>query len=260
MRKYVAWDLEREHGDLGLGSSNDTKPPLSLLGTVLRQRHGGPAQTLLDSIANRAFGNIALTKLRLDLVHSAQSLEAVEVVGDRLPGKLVALFDAGIRGLEGQSPSQRDLGLIAIAAAARKFNGEPFATLKSWLQDPLSKPSSVDGPPRSREDVLQAVRGFLVADPYLDREIKAYHPSFQIYASERYNESLFWAHSQLRNNHITRSSTLVGNLEPSSSNILDLDESDDSHEPLETAVSALRERWTSTHNRVTIPRSSTGIF
>lgn len=240
MRKLVARDLEQEHRDLGLGSFNDTKPPVSILGMALRQRHAEPAHTLINCLTYKAPSNVALTKLRIDLVHSEQSLEAVEGVGDRLPGNIVDLFDAGIRGLEEQSHPQRHLGVKAIAAATREFDGEPLATLKRCLQDAVPEPASVDILPGSREDVLRAAKGFLVAHPNLeDREIKAYHSDFHAYASEGYSESLFWAHSQLRNNTITRSSTLLDSLEPAPSDTQILDESHNSHEPLKMAVSAV---------------------
>lgn len=213
IRKFVAWDLEKEHGDLGLQSLNDTKPPLSSLGKELRQRHGDGAQRHLHSIELKAFGNIGIAKLRLDLVHSAQCLEAVEVVSDRLPGNIIALFDAGIQRLEKQPDAQRELGLCAIAAAVHSYEGVPFATLERWVHEATSKSGAVKIPPHTLEDVLQAAQGFLVVNSDVDRVVRHYHDSFYLYASEDYNESLLWARSQLRFNGLARSFTLADKLE-----------------------------------------------
>ncbi|OCK96347.1 uncharacterized protein K441DRAFT_694885 [Cenococcum geophilum 1.58] len=212
IQKFVAWDLEKEHGDLGLQSLNDTKPPLSSRGKELRQRHGGDAQRHLESIVFKAFGNVGIAKLRLDLVHSTQSLEAVEIVRDRLPGNIIALFDAGIQRLEKQPDAQRELGLCAIAAAVHSYEGVPFATLERWVHEATSKSGAVKIPPHTLEDVLQAAQGFLVVSSEVDRVIQYYHNDFYLYASEDYNESLLWARSQLRFDRLARSFTLADKL------------------------------------------------
>jgi hypothetical protein len=208
MQKFVAWDLEKEHGDLGLQSLNDTKPPLSSRGKELRRRHGDGAQRRLDWIVLKAFGNVGIAKLRLDLVHSVQYLEAIDVVGDRLPGNIIALFDAGIQRLEKQPDAQRELGLCAIAAAVHNFKGVPFATLERWVYEATSKSGAVKIPPHTLEDVLQAAQGFLVVSSAVDRVVRHYHDHFHLYASEDYNESLLWARSQLRFNRSVRSFSL----------------------------------------------------
>ena len=188
------------------------KPPLSSRGKELRQRHGDDAQRHLESIVFKAFGNVGIAKLRLDLVHSAQSLEAVEVVSDRLPGNIIALFDAGIQRLEKQPDAQRELGLCAIAAAVHSYEGVPFATLERWVHEATSKSGAVKIPPHTLEDVLQAAQGFLVVSSEVDRVIRHYHDSFYLYASEDYNESLLWARSQLRFDRLARSFTLADKL------------------------------------------------
>ena len=114
MREFVSWDLEREHGDLGLGSANDRKPPLSMLGISLHQdRAGGAAAHLVQHIVDRAYGNVGMAKLRLDLVHGSRTLEPIEAVHDRLPNNLLDTFEAGINSIEQQPDAWlRDLGLL----------------------------------------------------------------------------------------------------------------------------------------------------
>ncbi|KAK1636329.1 hypothetical protein BDP81DRAFT_321171 [Colletotrichum phormii] len=125
--RFIDWDLETEHGDLGLGSRSnssrennpDELPPLSAFGRRLADPRNHEAfADLRDQIKNQARGNIGLARLRLDGLHPTQSLDAVAVQADKLPANIVSFFDAGIRRIEERPPAQRDLGLKAIAAVA----------------------------------------------------------------------------------------------------------------------------------------------
>jgi hypothetical protein len=210
MREFVAWDMEREHGDLGLGSVNDKKPPLSMLGSSLHEdRADGAATRLVQHIVDKAYGNVVMAKLRLDLIHRAQTLESIEAVHDRLPNNLLQLFGAGINSIERQPDAWlQDLGLLAIAAAARNFNGVPFESLKQWLQKASPQSSLVHVASRSPEELLRAARGFLVQKHTDPIELTVYHPDFYYYVAEDYNEGLFWKRSQLQVNGIVRAFTM----------------------------------------------------
>ncbi|KAF2801732.1 uncharacterized protein BDZ99DRAFT_455882 [Mytilinidion resinicola] len=208
MRDFVAWDLEKEHGDFGLKSPCHDKPPLSSLGAlILRNQDGNTPQTLLERILDQAEGNIGIAKLRLDNVHNAQSLEDVESIGDRLPPNIVFQFDTAIRNIEAQPASQGDLGLRAIAAAAENNAGVPAANVERWLRPKLSK-----FPPRSVEDVLQAANGFLISANIEEENIRLYHTSFFMYVAQNYNASLLWARSQLHFDRAFRSRTNIASL------------------------------------------------
>ncbi|OCL11267.1 hypothetical protein AOQ84DRAFT_374160 [Glonium stellatum] len=210
MRKYVAWDLEKEHGDLGFGILNESKPPLSKLGFTLREDETGAATLgILTDVVNKAFGNVSIAKLELDLIHSAQSMETIESTPDRQPRNLVALFDEGIKQIDQQPPSQRDLGLKAIAAAGRDPNGVPLVHLERLLRDTTPAHDQLSLPPRSLEDVLRAARGFLFLKPNGDRDVALYHTTLPLYVTEGYNQSLMWAISQLRASKISRSVTRI---------------------------------------------------
>jgi hypothetical protein len=210
MREFVSWDLEREHGDLGLGSANDRKPPLSMLGISLHQdRAGGAAAHLVQHIVDRAYGNVGMAKLRLDLVHGARTLEPIEAVHDRLPNNLLDTFEAGINSIEQQPDAWlRDLGLLAIAAAARNFNGVPFESLEQWLSKASTQSSLAHVASRSPEEIVRAARGYLVQKHTYPIELTVYHPDFYYYVAEDYNESIFWKRSQLPVNGIVRAFTM----------------------------------------------------
>ena len=210
MREFVAWNLEGEHGDLGLGSPNNQKPPLSVLGTLLHEDGtGSAAARLVQHIVDKAYGNVVMAKLRLDLVHGAQTLEPIEAVRDRLPSNLLNLFEAGVGSIQQQPDAwQQELGLLAIAAVARNFNGVPFESLEQWLLKASPQSSLADIAPRSPEDILRAARGFLVQKLTDPIELTFYHPDFYYYVAEDYNEAIFWIRSQLRVDGIVRATTL----------------------------------------------------
>ncbi|KAI9708474.1 MAG: hypothetical protein M1820_003935 [Bogoriella megaspora] len=199
MEAFVAWDLEREHGALGFGSSSEAeRRPPSTLGTVLRQNNGGNADKLRGEIVSRADGNVGMAKLRLESRYDSDIAEEVTVTRDRLPDNIVACFDAGVRRLEEQSKFETELGLKIIVASFLDSDCIPLATLESRMETCF----------RSAEEILQVTRGFvriLLQDP---PKIEAFHPDFALYVKDDYNESLFWAKSKLRLKRIPRSASV----------------------------------------------------
>ncbi|KAF9699633.1 hypothetical protein EKO04_002407 [Ascochyta lentis] len=185
MAKFVAWDLEREHGDLGLNSSA-RKPPLSLLGeTLLSNQATKPIHTLVDDITAYSYENIGIARARLDLVHDMESLDSLQARKDQLPATIVALYDLGLRGIEQQSQSQRDLALKAIAAVARHDNGELVGDLLNQLRKP-EHPEL-----RSGEEIVEATRGWLV-DFLKDgpQRLMVYNTNFMYYVEQRYHRAI----------------------------------------------------------------------
>ena len=208
MSSFVAWSLETEHGDLGLDSGVESKPPPSRLGIDIRKSaRDTEAQELVDRIAGRAEENITLALARLELVYDLNTIEATKTVGDRLPSSITTLFNAGIQAIESQSSDERDLGLKAIAAVAHAgshgMSGLKFADLDRWLREAASLTSQVDVhyvAHRSLEEVLRATKGYLVATvppEETERFVEAYHGDFLEYAAGGYNESIKAAAGQL---------------------------------------------------------------
>ncbi|KAF2795818.1 hypothetical protein K505DRAFT_239126 [Melanomma pulvis-pyrius CBS 109.77] len=200
LKQFIAWNLEREHGDLGLGSPHPRKPPLSVLGRSLRaDRTSKSAEVLVDRIIDLAYGNVSLAKARLDLVHEAQSIVQIEARRDQLPANIVTMFDAGIKGVEAQSPTKRDLGLKAIAAASRDDQGISIPLMQRWLHQSISVQT------RSGEDILEAARGFLLATPDDNpQKIRLFNTIFNYYVVERYSQVIHRADSQLRADTLRR--------------------------------------------------------
>ncbi|KAF2679353.1 hypothetical protein K458DRAFT_394047 [Lentithecium fluviatile CBS 122367] len=198
VKEFIAWDLEREHGDLGLGSSA-RKPPLSALGLSFRNDHLGRAQATVDEIHDRANGHIGLAKARLDLVHAAQSVEEARQYRYQLPSNIVSMYEAAIKAVEAQSPHQRDLGLKVIAAAGRQPNGVSVRRIQELL------PTSLAAKLRSGEDILEAAKGFLAATTRSDNpHLAFFHKAFYKFVTQRYNESLQNAISELARDNLPK--------------------------------------------------------
>ncbi|KAL0261362.1 hypothetical protein SLS55_002792 [Diplodia seriata] len=210
--EFASWSLEAEHGDLGLDTDNDNKPPHSALGRTLVHRGGARAiQSLVNSIANDAFNNLTFIKLRLDAIRTATSIDAVLSVGDRLPANRVAMFDAAIERIAAQAQPQSRLGLAAISAAANRYNGRPFGELERELHRVVPRSGGAQGP-RGRysvAEVLKATAGFLTVDNTEDQVVAPYHESFFLYVTEGYNELLVWTRGDLRYAMPPRSKTMA---------------------------------------------------
>jgi hypothetical protein len=179
-----------------------------MLGVALREDGSGAAMQRLvnQSIVDKASGNISMAKLRLDLVHGAQSLDHIEAARDRLPNNLVELFDAGIRSIEEQRGElERRLGVLAIAAAASAYNGIEVPILTQHIQRAMP-----DIAPPCLHDVLRAAKGFLVQLNTKPVKVKLYHNDFHFYVAEDYNESLFRARSDLADRATLQHGHLAG--------------------------------------------------
>ncbi|KAI5928599.1 hypothetical protein F4810DRAFT_644354 [Camillea tinctor] len=199
MLDYIAWELENNHGDLGLDSRAFTKPPLSRLGKELKKkRNRGKLKELMDEIEFKSWGNISIARLRLEIVHEMSSADEI-VAGDRLPRSITAIFDAGIRKIEQQPESEREVGLKAIAAMAHfeYEQGVDFEVLQRLLRLTSRHSSHSHMLPRSLEEILQATKGFLVVENLDECPFRAYNQAFHTYARDNYNESLLWAYAEL---------------------------------------------------------------
>jgi hypothetical protein len=153
-------------------------------------------------------GNITIARLYLDNIHKYQSFDVVEKVGDRLPRNLIALFDAEIDGIKRKPKHQGDIALMAIAAAADKDGRINLTMLEDCMRDAVNRSSHlVVTPPRSLEDILRYANGFIIDLHSEPRSVGTYNQLFALYVRERYNETLFWARSQLNIRRVSRSLT-----------------------------------------------------
>jgi hypothetical protein len=216
LEDYIAWEMQKFDG--GLQSFNKPELPATQLGTLAEviqpvkdttTPFSGTIerrQTVVQSISRKA--NITIAKLYLDDIHKQQSFDVIEKVGDRLPRNLVALFDAEIKCIKQQPRHQSDIALMAIVAAAEKNQGVPLVLLEDWMRDAISRlPHLASSPPRSLEDILRYANGFIAESYFEGRCISTYNELFAIYVREDYNETLFWARSQLNIHRVSRSLT-----------------------------------------------------
>ncbi|KAI1502242.1 hypothetical protein F5X99DRAFT_427391 [Biscogniauxia marginata] len=199
MIDYIVWDLESNHGDLGLNSIASAKPPLSGLGKAFnKRRNRDKLKELIDEIEFQSWSNIAMARLRLEIVHEMSTPDEI-VVADRLPRSIAAIFDAGIRQIEQQPESEREVGLKAIAAMSHfeYEQGVDFDILQRLLRRTSRQSPRLSMLPRSLEEILQATKGFLIVENLDECPFKAYNEAFHTYARDNYNESLLWAHAEL---------------------------------------------------------------
>lgn len=186
MKKYIAWDLEREHGELGLGSSC-LKPPPSPLGKSLTSNKVlKSVQKHADDILEFSYGHIGIAKARLDLLHGMESLESLEVRRDQLPVNIVTMFHMGVKRMEAQQATRRELALRALALCA-DFNDDVE------IPDLLPTQTNILGTShiRSGEDILDVTRGFLFPTTRDEpQKLAVFNQNFLYYIKERYHRSI----------------------------------------------------------------------
>lgn len=200
---FIAWDLEREHGDLGLNSSA-RKPPLSHLGEqIMLNQASRPIQAVIDDIVERSYNNIGIAKARLDMIHEMESLESLDAKKDQLPTSVTALFDFGLQQIEALPARQRDMALKSIAAAGRGVEGFQIPGLRALL-DFLG----VDGV-RSGEEIVEAARGWLHVSSKGDpQSLLVYNMNFMYYVQQRYHKGLHRSSVQIDSHEVQRRAAL----------------------------------------------------
>jgi hypothetical protein len=185
---FGIWTIQIEHGNICpqkshvLWTDHDW-PPLTPIGETLSAH-----MEFIDHTMIQAAGNLTLAKLRLEEICEADTLEATESVQDRLPSKIVSLFNTGIQGVKGQAEDIATLGMSAIKLATEEPHGISFAQLQKALHasDARTELGSFNV-----QEVLHAAKGYLNVTWLEDgQHVKAYHIDFFLYASERYNEDL----------------------------------------------------------------------
>jgi hypothetical protein len=119
--EFLAWDLEKEHGDLGLGTlSNPSEPPLSLFGIAFRAtKYGSRGIDWIQKIARYVDGSIMHAKLALDRIHISGSPEAVDLKTKRIPRNVQAHYNVAIRTM-GQRTASSTMALKSVAAVGRE--------------------------------------------------------------------------------------------------------------------------------------------
>ncbi|KAF2799805.1 HET-domain-containing protein [Melanomma pulvis-pyrius CBS 109.77] len=196
---FVARELEKEYGDLGLHSqSTDSSIPGFTSASSSDTAFGWK---LLSFVIDESGRNLNVARLRLDEVYSMETFDDVDNVGDRLPRGIITFFNSEIERIKLQSPTQSSWVLMAIAAVAKYPSdiGMPIDELERWTRDERYRIPHMSFPPaRSLEDVIISANGLLVVQPYNDVvRVALYHSALTSYVREDYNESLFQAKANL---------------------------------------------------------------
>lgn len=193
---YIRWDLEREHGDLGLGSSNEVKPPASSLCKALaRHKNRYAAQELVSYIAEKADSDITQARLRLDLVREAETVNSTQHTIFGLPGSVIAVFESGIKCIQEQEEPARTLGLnsICLVTTGHAYQGIEAGYFMKKLQALCSVDPEKTAKSCFLDEIIHASRGFLSIywhESDNEEKVCSYHHDFFYYVLEDYNESL----------------------------------------------------------------------
>lgn len=181
LSNFVARELETEHGNLGLDSGATDLPPLSQFGlALLNSRRSHPAPWLRNHIAGLADRNVALARLRVDIVHeNMEVIQEAEALPGGLPHALTVLFDAEIQGILAQSSQiDADLGIKTLAIWAAGADTEQY------LLGQLEEVGGVGESACTIERVLHATRGLLMIAKLEARPVLPYSYTFATYVRE----------------------------------------------------------------------------
>lgn len=183
LSNFVARELETEHGNLGLDSGATDLPPLSQFGlALLNSRRSHPAPWLRNHIAGLADRNVALARLRVDIVHeNMEVIQEAEALPGGLPHALTVLFDAEIQGILAQSSQiDADLGIKTLAIWAAGADTEQY------LLGQLEEVGGVGESACTIERVLHATRGLLMIAKLEARPVLPYSYTFATYVTGGY--------------------------------------------------------------------------
>ena len=199
MMNYVKWNLEKEHGDLGLNSKYSRKPPLSNLGVELLNY--GPTRLMENLERKGILRNIAIAKARLDNIHGMSSLRTLNASRDKMPTNIIAFFDAEISRIEALPKPKREIGLVAIALLcgdADSLGEISWLDVQFQLRKVLSRLKLEHT--LSLESVMEICRGLITIYSKDDEDnqeryyvLVPYNDLLTLYVQENYNESLHWA-------------------------------------------------------------------
>jgi hypothetical protein len=224
LEQYVAWDLRRCFGTTqnasslnGTNKQGNSTTKANVIENDTSLTLPVTAEILADIIESISFDrNITIAKLYLDNIYKHRTLDIIDTVSDRFPPNIIALFNAAIEHIRQQPKHVADIALLAIAAAGEDGQGISLSTLDDWMHDAISRlPHLANAPPRSLEDILLCANGFLyeieieIEADEPDRYVSTYNSHFARYVKENYNETIFWARSQLNIRRAARKLTTI---------------------------------------------------
>ncbi|KAK4171921.1 hypothetical protein QBC36DRAFT_304897 [Triangularia setosa] len=219
MKALILHNLQLEHGQFWpleppMMSEKEEYPPVSCLGRRLLSSNtpGEPsreASDLVDRLVQLSNGNPSIALCILEIVHQAESLDAVMDKKDRLPKTVVEMFDRLVgsqiqaRVVDKELPREmRTRAALALHAiqivgqAEDSFFGVDFETLREMLLEDSGRCARygyeelLEGD-EAVDEVMGAAGGLLaVRSGDGNYDVTCFHPDFYKYVNERYNEFL----------------------------------------------------------------------
>lgn len=199
MNQFICWNMENEHGDLNLGLLEEKEMPLSKLGLQLQERESSnAARAIVDRIKQNADGNVAMAKLRLDILHGLNDVDLIDSQTGITPSGVIEFLELALNSTQHKSmpQSQRRLALKAMAIVS-KFHylmGVSFNTISYVIS--LSETGEDDADRLevlSMGDIALSTQGLLLfginrwkpLDAYnIEKPLYAYSQTFHTYLME----------------------------------------------------------------------------
>lgn len=189
MEDLIVWNLENEHGDLGLGVSGANKIPFSKLGLQLRERKSNnTARAIVYRVKEIAEGNVAMARLRLDILHGLNDVDLIEAQVGITPSSVTTILSLAFNSTQNKSVPlpQRTLALKAMAIVSRvnHWMGVSLDTVRNLIglsegEEDGSHSSVV----LSVDDIAFSTKGLLVFDLDISA-LYAYNQAFHMYLNE----------------------------------------------------------------------------
>ncbi|KAF2760804.1 hypothetical protein EJ05DRAFT_483248 [Pseudovirgaria hyperparasitica] len=180
LREYVAWDLNREHGYLGLGLPNEHLPQYqgSRLGQQMQQTEEYTTQ-LVDHVVESGAFNVAIVKMRLDNLLHATSLEQAMSLPDRLPRNLQTFCDAILKPITTMSDEETKNKICGLLV----------------LEDIVDEDDDID-PGEELLALIRKANGLLAVFP---DGTQCCNPVLTRYINDDYDEDLYTIKCNVRN-------------------------------------------------------------
>lgn len=191
MDNYIYWSLENEHGNVGFSGTHTHDIPLSKFGMQLKTVRGmNRVRYIANHIKENADGNIAMARLRLDVVNRLSDLDLIEAQLGTPPPDVIALLDAAFEATQNQcvSSSQGELALKVLAIVSQfpylegPRSGVPFETLSTLLQQSESR--SCNPTVYTEEEILVATEGLVILPSAEGKPVMAYNKALHTYLRE----------------------------------------------------------------------------
>lgn len=186
--EYINWNMENEHGDLGLTNFGKSQVPLSKLAFQLRAQVG-KARSIVNRVMADADDNVAMARLRLDIIHGLNDLDSIEAQMETPPPDVIALLDLAFNTTQHYSMplEQRTLALIAMTVVSQfPYRGVSFEILCMILQLSEVHEKGSAGAVHTEDEVALSTNGLLVfsMDGGEARPLLAYNQAFHTYLRE----------------------------------------------------------------------------